>query len=66
MAQYGAMFSRPLPLSLLAARNPKAKLAMPGDVGVTGDKQLVSIYLPKNRPGKLIPGVVVIRAGAAL
>ena len=65
MAQYGAMFSRPLPLALLA-RNPKAKLAMPGDVGVTGDKQLVSIYLPKNRPGKLIPGVVVIRAGAAL
>ena len=65
MAQYGAMFSRPLPLALLA-RNPKAKLVMPGDVGVTGDKQLVSIYLPKNRPGKLIPGVVVIRAGAAL
>ncbi len=33
--------------SLLPAQNPKAKLPIP-------------LYMPKNRPGKLIPGVVVI------
>ena len=58
--------------ALLPAQNQKDKLAMPGDVDVTpdivyanyGDKQLrLDLYLPKNRTGKPIPGVVVIRGG---